>query len=45
MKPFDFAQDRLREIQAAPAKTPGLHPGYQRDKSPLNSFKFIASDY
>jgi hypothetical protein len=31
MKPFDFAQDRLRAIPAAPAKNPGLHPGYQRN--------------
>jgi hypothetical protein len=30
MKPFDFAQDRLRGIQDASAKNPGLHPGYKR---------------
>jgi len=30
------------EIQDAPAKIPGLHPGYEKDKYP---YKFIASDY
>jgi hypothetical protein len=28
MKPFDFAQDRLRAIQEAGGKVPGFHPGY-----------------
>jgi hypothetical protein len=27
------------EIQDAPAKTPGLPPGYQRDKYPSNSLR------
>ena len=37
MKPFDFAQDRLRAIPAAPAKNPGLHPGYKGGEYPYKS--------